>query len=126
MATTEQKLPPKQEKLIAALMVTATVQAAAKTVGVSETTAHRWLREDANFDAAYRAARKNAVEQAIARVQQTSGVAVQILLSIAADKDAPASSRVAAARTMLELALRAVEFEDLTARVRALEQHHES
>jgi len=124
MTTDEAKISAKQEKLIAALMVTATVQAAAKTAGVSETTAHRWLREDANFDTAYRAARKNAVGQAIARLQQTSGAAVQVLLTIALDKAAPTSSRVAAASKVLDMAIKAVELESLEDRLRALEQQY--
>ncbi len=115
------KLTPKQEKLIAALLTSATVQAAAGAAGVSEATAHRWLRDDAAFDQAYRRVRWRAVQQAIARLQQTSGAAVTVLLSIAADKHAPASSRVTAATKLLDLALRAVEIEELEARLSALE-----
>jgi hypothetical protein len=121
MTTANEKLPAKQEKLIAALLTSATVQAAAATAGVSEATAHRWLRDDAAFAQAYRQVRWRAVQHAIVRLQQTSGAAVTILLSIAADKSAPASSRVTAASKLIDLALRSVEIEELEARLSALE-----
>src|SRR3712207_3895809 len=120
MTHIEPKLTAKQEKLIAALLTSATVRTAA-AAGVSEPTVYRWLREDAVFDAAYRAARRNAVQQAISRLQQHSGAAVTILLMIAADLKMPASSRVAAASKVLKLAIKAVELEDIEARLTALE-----
>ncbi len=121
MTTANDKLAPKQEKLIAALLTSATVQAAAAAAGISEATAHRWLRTDPAFATAYRTARWRAVQHAIVRVQQTSGAAVTILLSIAADKSASASSRVTAASKLIDLALRAVEIEDLESRLATLE-----
>ncbi len=107
--------------MIAALLSSPTVQQAAATAGVSEQTAYRWMREDAAFDTAYRAARRQAVQHAVARLQQTSGAAVTILLSIAADKNAPASARVAACCKVLDLAFKAVELEDIEARLSDLE-----
>lgn len=38
------------------------------------------------------------------------------------DKDAPAGSRVTAAKTVLEMAVKAVELDDLAARIEALER----
>src|SRR5919199_6633657 len=122
MATVDTKLTPKQDALIAALLSSPTIQDAAKTVGVSETTAHRWLRTDQSFTAAYLKARREAVGQAIARLQHLSSGAVAVLAQVAADKQAPASSRVAAATKILELAIKAVELEDLAARIETLEE----
>ena len=122
MATVDAKLTPKQDALIAALLTSPTIQDAAKAVGVSETTAHRWLRTDEAFTAAYLKARRAAVGQAIARLQQLSSGAVAVLAQVASDKQAPASSRVAAASKILEVAIKAVELEDLEARIAALEQ----
>jgi len=51
--------------------------------------------------------------------------AVETLRSVMADADAPASSRVAAARAMLDLGLKSVEIEDLVERVDALEKQIE-
>ena len=61
MTVNDQKLTAKQEKLLASLLSSPTVQQAAAAAGVSEPTAYRWLREDAAFDAAYRQARRQAV-----------------------------------------------------------------
>ena len=122
MTASEPKLSAKQEKLIAALLTSATVHTAATAAGVSEPTAYRWMRDDAAFDTAYRTARRQAVQQAVARLQKLSGYAVTTLASIAMDKNAPTSSRVTAASKLLDLALRAVELEEIEARLSALEQ----
>jgi hypothetical protein len=122
MATVDTKLMPKQDALITALITSPTIQDAAKTVGVSETTAHRWLRTNKGFTAAYLKAPWEAVGQAIVRLQQLSSGAVAVLAQVAADKQAPASSRVAAATKILELAIKVVELEDLAARIEALKQ----
>jgi len=119
--TNGHNISSKQERLIAALLTSGTIQQAATVAGVSETTAWRWLHHDAAFIAAYRAARREAVQQAIARLQQVSTHAVFILASVMADKATPASVRVAAASKILDLALRAVELEDVEARLSALE-----
>ncbi len=121
MAEKTDNLSPKQHATIAALLSAPTVAQAATTAGVSERQLYRWLKDDSDFDAAYRAARWRATQQAIARLQQTSGAAVTILLSIAADKNAPASSRVAAASKLIDLALRSVEIEELESRLANLE-----
>jgi hypothetical protein len=56
-------------------------------------------------------------------LQQASSAAVEGLKEIIEDKRAPSSSRVIAARTVLEIGLKAVEVEDLEARIAAIEQY---
>ena len=120
-----QKLTQKQEKLIAALITEETIIAAAEKAGVAEVTVYRWLKLD-EFQTAYRQAKTETVRQAIAQLQKNSGVAVRVLREIAQDTDAPASSRVSAARTILETSVKAVELDDLAARVETLEALIES
>jgi len=55
-------------------------------------------------------------------VQQATGTAVQTLAAVMEDAEASASARVSAAKTILETAMKAVELEDLEARITALEQ----
>ena len=110
---------PKQEKTIAALMSTATVTDAAKVAGVGERTGYAWLA-DPDFSAAYREARREAVQQATARLQQMSGRAVVVVAQLMLDTSKPASVRLAAARTVLELAVKAVELDDLQQQLAAL------
>ncbi len=121
MTGSKPNLTPKQEKLIAALLRHHTVAAAAEAAGVSEATAFRWMRDSAEFDACYRAARRDAVQQAIAELQQASGMAVLVLRSVMVDTKVPASSRIAAASKIIEWAIKAVELEDIEQRLAQLE-----
>ncbi len=123
----EHNLTPKQHKAVACLLSEATISAAAAKAGIAERTLHGWL-QDPLFEAAYRAVRREAVGQAVARLQQMSTHAVTVLATVMADKTTPPSTRVMAAKSILEFAIRAVELEDLEARLAVLEQamkeHH--
>ena len=110
----------KQDTAIGALLSRPTILAAAESVGVGESTLRRWLK-DGDFLTAYRAARREAVSQAIGHLQGACSVAVMALTDISQDVNCPASARVSAARTVLELALKGVELEDLAVRVEELE-----
>ncbi len=114
-------LQEKMEKAICALLSAATVRDAAAAVGIGEQTMHRWLREP-SFAAAYRAARREAVQQAVAQLQQRSNEAATVLFAVMLDLSQPAPSRVAAAKTVLDMALRGSELDDLAARIEALER----
>src|SRR4029453_7077817 len=102
------KLTRKQEALISALLTAPSLAAAAQQAGLSEVTAWRWLK-DATFQAAYREARRAVVQQAIVQVQHATGTAVQTLVAVMQDNESPSSARVSAARSILEMAIRAVE-----------------
>src|SRR3712207_8134059 len=113
-------LTPKQEKAVACLLATATITDAAQRAGVGETTLYRWLKEP-DFAAAYRDARREAVGQAIARLQHLSSAAAFVLANTMADRSTPASVKVRVASKILHLSLRAVELEDLDERITTLE-----
>ena len=115
-----EKLSRKQELAIAALLTCSAITDAAKRCSIGEVTLHRWLK-DATFQAAYREARRQVVQQAIVQVQQATGEAVETLRKVMQAADAPASAKVSAAKTILETAVKAVELEDLEARIVALE-----
>ena len=121
MAGHGEKWTRKQDQAIAALLVYPTIPAAAKAVGVGETTLWRWLQRD-DFQDAYRLAKREAVAQAIAQLQRASGEAVKALSDVMNDPIAPASARVSAAKTILEMAVKGIELEDLAARVEELEK----
>jgi hypothetical protein len=111
----------RKEKAILALLTAPSVEAAAKQAGVSHTTLYRWLQEDIAFQNAYRKARKQVVDQGIAQIQQAVGEAVNALLEVLHDPLSSGSAKVAAARVVLETALRGVEIGDLEERITALE-----
>jgi hypothetical protein len=115
-------LTPRAERVIGALLVEQTLEQAALKTGVSARTIYRWLAEDEEFQRAYRLAKRRVVEQAQVQLQKATGQAVKTLLEVMLDPIAQPSSKVAAARTVLEYAIKAVEIDDLEARIEALER----
>jgi len=114
------KLNRKMETAIVALLNQPTITLAAEDAGISETTLWRWLQRE-DFTKAYREARKQAVNQAIAHIQRISGEAVNTLREVMNDGKKE-TARVTAARAILELTLKAYEIEDLEERIEALEE----
>jgi hypothetical protein len=112
-------LTARQQRGIIALCHAETVKAAAKQCHVSVYTLHRWLR-DAAFQTAYRECRYQVMGEAFATLQKGCTLAVSVL--VAAMKDEAASVRLAAAKTVLDLAMKARAIEELEERVAALEQ----
>jgi hypothetical protein len=104
-----------------ALLNEQTVGRAATAARVGERTLYRWLDKPA-FARAYRKARREAFGQAIALTQRYAPVAVNTLVQIMMDDAAPASSKVAAATTLLRFGREGIELDDLAARVEALEE----
>ncbi len=117
------ELTPKQDATIAALLSQPTIEGAAALAGVSERAIYKWLK-DAAFQDAYRIARREATQHAIARLQYLSAAAVAVLGQLMYSDKTPAGIRVGAARSILELALRGVELEDVLVRLAALEEHY--
>ena len=121
MKPLEQKLTAKQEQALIALLDCGEIKQAAETAGVTKVTLWRWLQLS-DFQTRYRAARRQLVETAIAQLQSDCTVAARVLREVAEDREAPASSRVAAARTILEQSIGAIELMDLQERVEMLEK----
>ncbi len=114
-------LTVKQEGAIVALLNEQSVARAATAARVGERTLYRWLREP-EFSRAYRQARRDAFGQAIALTQRYAPLAVNTLAQVMMDDQAPSSSKVAAATTILRFGREGIELDDLGARVEALEQ----
>jgi len=108
-----------RETAIAALLETNTITAAAKQTGIAEKSLRNWLKEP-DFVGEYRDARRALVTQATDRLAKSCREAVDTLTDIMqhSENDAP---RVTAARAILDYAYKAVEIEDLTARLERLE-----
>jgi hypothetical protein len=77
--------------------------------------------QNPEFQACYRAARRQLVENAIAQLQKDCTIAARVLREVAEDKEAPSSSRVAAAKAILDQSINAIELVDLQDRVERLE-----
>ena len=111
----------KKELALSALLTEPTIQQAAKVAGISEATLWRWLKEH-DFAEAYRELKREAVSQAVTRLQQISCQAVETLKKVMNNEESPASVRVSAAKTIIEMAVKAVELEDIEKRIEELEE----
>lgn len=114
------KFGRKKEQAVAALLSHRSIEEAARAAGIGFNTLLRWLKLP-EFQAAYREARRAAFGQAIARLQQGTSAAATTLLKTMIDPNTPASVRVRAAEAIFNHAARAIEIEDIEARVTALE-----
>ena len=119
------KFSRKMEEAVAALLVHRNHEEAAKAVGIGSATLLRWQKEP-EFQKAYREARRAAFGQAIARLQQMSGAAVATLGKMMVEQTAPPSTRVRAAECIINHAAKAIEIEDIDARVSELERATEA
>ena len=115
-----EKFSRKQEQAISALLNEPTIEVAAKRIGVGQTTLWRWLQIP-SFQEQYRHAKRRVVEHAITQLQNACGEAVACLREVMGDREATDSSRVSAARAVLEQSIKTVELDDLNGRIAALE-----
>ena len=119
-----EKMSRKQEQAIIALLQMPTITEAAKQACIGEATLWRWMQHP-EFQASYRGAKRQAVANAIARLQQASSEAVETLQRVMNDPEAPANACVSAAKIVLDMALKGSEIDDLSARVEQLERQSE-
>ena len=119
------KFGRKKEAAIAVLLTHRNTEEAARAISVVQATLLRWMK-DSEFDAAYREARRLAFRQSVARLQQASSAGVSTLLNIMVDANAPESTRVRAADSVISYAAKAIEIEDIEARVSELERAAEA
>jgi hypothetical protein len=115
------KFDRKRDEAIAALLTQRNVEDAARAAGVSVSTLLRWMKEP-EFEVAYREARRAAFGQSVARLQQASSAAVSTLLKVMIDPNTPASTKVRAADSVLGHSAKAIEIEDIDARLAELER----
>jgi hypothetical protein len=114
------KFSHKMEDAVAALLTQRNQDEAARSVGISTATLLRWQKLP-EFMAAYREARRAAFGQAVARLQQGTSAAATTLLKTMIDPATPASVKVRAAEAIFNHAAKAIEIEDIDARLAALE-----
>lgn len=93
-----------RERAVLALLSERTLTDAADKAQVGERTLRRWMAEDAEFQAEYKAARDAVYQAGITRVQALTAKAVDALEDLLTLKDAP-SARLGAARTIAEIGM---------------------
>jgi AcrR family transcriptional regulator len=114
-----------QLKAIMALLEHTTVEKVARACGTHKNTIYKWLREDVQFQDAWRDARKEAFSATVARLQTASSGAVDTLVEVAEDPNQQGAARVSASRAILDYAVKSVEVESVIARIEALERQTE-
>jgi transposase-like protein len=124
MSGFKEKLGAKQEAAVLALLSSRNVEEAARVVGVTPKTLYRWMKEPA-FDTAYREAKRAAFSQSIARLHQMTAAAVTTLGKVMLDSSTPPATKVRAADSILNHTTKAIEIEDIEARVSELERASE-
>src|SRR6516225_3789994 len=92
-----------------------TVEAAAEAVGIAASSARRWLKDPLVIQRLAEA-RRDAMNRAIARLQEAATEAVDCLREVQRSGESE-SARVSAARCILEQSLRAVELGDIQQRL---------
>jgi len=115
------KFGRKKEEAIIALLSQRNIEEAARTIKVAPNTLMRWMKEP-DFDKAYREAKREAFGQAIGRLHQMSGAAVTTLGKVIIDPGTPPAVKVRASDSILNHTIKALELEDIEARLDALER----
>src|SRR6266436_5987402 len=114
------KFNRKKEEAIAALLSHRSVEEAARAVDLNANTLLRWLQMP-EFGKEYCKARREAVHQSVARLQQATGAAATVVLKLMTDPNVPAAVKLRAAECVFDRAFKGVELEDIEVRVAALE-----
>lgn len=117
-------MTPRKEKALSALLVSRTRSEAAQAAGVSESTLRQYMK-DPEFLERYKQAFGEMVADATRQAQQTLSPALSVLKEIMEDRDEQASSRITAARSVLEYSLKLCEQTDILEQLRELERWKE-
>ncbi len=107
-----------REKVLVALLETPSVRDAAKSSGVSEATIYNFLR-DSEFKTAYRNARRQTVETAIAQMQNSASEAVERLKELQYCENPAVAARCA--QIIFENSIKGMETLDILERLEVLE-----
>jgi hypothetical protein len=110
----------KHDVVVESLLIEPTIERAAEVSGVSTRTIRRWLRENADFIASYRAARRQIFEAAVGRLVSLCAKAVEQIEVILNDPQAPASVKLRTAQLVLEQ-VRAAQADDIEERLQQIE-----
>lgn len=105
-------LTPNKQRALQALLTQPTKKAAAAAAGITDRTLREYLA-DAEFQQEYKRAFCDLVTDATRQAQRALSPALSALRSIVEDEEESASSRIAAARSLLEYGLRLTEFNDI-------------
>ncbi len=114
-------MTPRQNKALQGLLCKPTKRQAAEYAGISESTMRSYL-SNTEFMSAYREAVTGLLDDASREAKQALSPALSTLREITEDSTAPASARIAGARSLLEFGLKLTELTDVMSRMTELEK----
>lgn len=115
------KFGRKKEAAIAGLLSGKNHAEAARAAGVDPSTLKRWLRLP-EFQAEYLQARRDAMSQTNARIQQNSGALASMAFKLLADAATPASVKAHLILGLLDRCNKSLEQDDVLVRLAELER----
>jgi transposase-like protein len=121
MAGHGSKSDRQRDEAIEALLSHRSIDEAARAVGIAPNTLRRWLKQP-GFDADYREAKRERHSQWNARLQGASPAAASALIKLALDPSTPEATRLRAIESILDRSDKAIETEDIQARLTAVER----
>lgn len=110
-----------RENIAMCILTTSTYEEAAEKSGVSKSTLYR-LRKDPEFQDIINQVKNNMFQDTMKKAQAYSMESLEVLRKIMNDGAATDSSRVSAARTILELGLNSAEQEMILSKIEKLER----
>lgn len=117
-------LTQKQQKFLKAMMEEQSVSEAAKTAGVSHTTAYKYL-DDETFKAELQRARRKAIDGISHRLRKLGNDAINTLRDNLTDAEATPATKNSTAKIILEFIYRSHELENVTERIDEMERRLE-
>lgn len=109
-----------REKAMAALLSSDTQAEAAKKTGIAERTLRSYLA-DPEFNAEYQRRKRQLVSDATRQIQSSYQAAINALRGIVESDISAESSKISAARALLEYGLKFTEFNEVMLKVEELE-----
>lgn len=110
-----------KENIAMCILTASTYEDAAKKAGVSKSTLYR-LRNDKEFQDIINQVKNSMFQDTMKKAQAYSMESLEVLRTIMNDGAATDSSRVSAARTILELGLNSAEQEMILSKIEELER----
>lgn len=114
-------LEASREGLVAAMMTHGNQKAAAEAVGISPATASNWLKEPSTLEL-IREARRDLLSGILAETRKHLTASVNVLAEVQGDAANPASARVAAARSILDVSERLADQMETQERIAQIER----
>lgn len=114
-------LNQRQDKFLKALLETSSVEEACRMADINKNTGYKYLKDE-TFMKEYRSIRRQLMQDVTAKLQKSSIDAVNTLNEVMLDDTATPSSRVQAAKNVLDVAYRSIEIDDTQERLEELEK----